>query len=129
MCKKQNKSFIARRLYMSKIESIKIYNKESGELIKTISNSMDVKPISGGEPKSTPRRKPNTLLYAKTLAFVGQLTSIYKEHEIKSVVICKSHKKKRINKKIQDKFGYKTIIYTNDNLVIRFFTKFPMIMK
>lgn len=50
---------------MSKIESIKIYNKESGELIKTISNSMDVKPISGGEPKSTPRRKPNTLLYAK----------------------------------------------------------------
>ena len=28
---------------MSKIESIKIYNKESGELIKTISNPMDVK--------------------------------------------------------------------------------------
>lgn len=81
---------------------------------------MDVKPISCGEPKSTLRRKPNTLLYAKTLAFVGQLTSIYKEHEIKSVVICKNHKKKRINKKIQNKFGYKTIVYTNDNLVIRF---------
>lgn len=112
-----------------KIKSIKIYNKESGKLIKTISNPIDVKPASGGKPKSMSRRKPNILLYAKTLAFVGQLTSIYKEHEIKSVVVCKSHKKKRINKKIQDKFGYKTIVYTNDNLVIRFFTKFPMIMK
>ena len=105
-----------------KIKSIKIYNKKSGKLIKTISNPIDVKPASGGKPKSMSRRKLNTLLYAKTLAFVGQLTSIYKEHEIKSVVICKNHKKKRINKKIQI-----TVINVHlRQFVIRVLTNIPL---